>query len=225
MQLKMIVACINAEGAPDFHTCQVEVSEQQQKDGEHYLMAYENAKWNGFAEGMVAYESGDISRGKLADLAEWIGDVRQSAQESAAELKLERGSVLGSGNTLFLVSGRVPEDDDDTAYLIRAASEEDASAHFRAEVTEYESPEKLDALEKSHGTDCFINLCQKVGVFTEPDVNDRSVNALRDEGYAVVVFNPDELESADPTDVCDRLIELGWDVIDALSFEEDNASA
>lgn len=224
MELKMIVACINAAGLPDFHTCAISVTEEERSDGVHYQRAYSDACAKGFTEPMVAYESGDISRGKLADLADWIGDVSQSAQESAAELKLERGSVLGSGNTLFLVSGRVPEDDDDTAYLIRAASEEDASAHFRAEVTEYESASKLEALEKSHGTDCFINLCQKVGVFTEPDVNDRSVNALRDEGYAVVVFNPDELASADPTDVCDRLIELGWDVIGCLSSEEANPS-
>lgn len=40
---------------------------------------------------------------------------------------------------------------------------------------------------------------------------------LRDRGYAVVVFNLDELREANPCDVEDRLIEYGWDTIDWLS--------
>lgn len=43
---------------------------------------------------------------------------------------------------------------------------------------------------------------------------------IRRSGYAVVVFNDEELRGADPGLVEDRLIELGWDVIDALSTEE-----
>lgn len=35
-------------------------------------------------------------------------------------------------------------------------------------------------------------------------------------GYAVVAFNPEELEGADPDKVTNRLIELGWDVIQQL---------
>ena len=35
-------------------------------------------------------------------------------------------------------------------------------------------------------------------------------------GYAVVAFNPEELEGADPDKVTNRLIELGWDVIQGL---------
>lgn len=47
---------------------------------------------------------------------------------------------------------------------------------------------------------------------------------LRKMGYAVVAFTPEELRGADPDHVEDRLIELGWDVIDALGQypEEDN---
>lgn len=36
---------------------------------------------------------------------------------------------------------------------------------------------------------------------------------LRDNGYAVVLFHPKELEYTDPTDVEDRMTERGWDVI------------
>lgn len=37
---------------------------------------------------------------------------------------------------------------------------------------------------------------------------------LRNEGWAVVLFTPEELEDTAPTDVEDRMIERGWDVID-----------
>ena len=40
-------------------------------------------------------------------------------------------------------------------------------------------------------------------------------------GCAVVVFTEEELRGARPDLVQDRLIELGWDVIDVLSNEPD----
>lgn len=47
---------------------------------------------------------------------------------------------------------------------------------------------------------------------------------LRKMGYAVVAFTPDELRGADPDHVEDRLVELGWDVINSLAQypDEDN---
>jgi hypothetical protein len=45
---------------------------------------------------------------------------------------------------------------------------------------------------------------------------------LRKMGYAVVAFTPEELRGADPDHVEDRLIELGWDVIDNLATESYN---
>jgi hypothetical protein len=47
-------------------------------------------------------------------------------------------------------------------------------------------------------------------------VNSNTVEDLRDAGYCVVVFNPEELEGADPYKVSDFLIERGWDVIEAM---------
>jgi len=38
-------------------------------------------------------------------------------------------------------------------------------------------------------------------------------------GHAVVCFTPEELRGADPGHVQDRLVELGWDVIDTLATE------
>jgi len=46
--------------------------------------------------------------------------------------------------------------------------------------------------------------------------NHDSVEALRAAGFAVVIFNPEELSGALPDRVCDRLIETGWDVINIL---------
>ena len=42
---------------------------------------------------------------------------------------------------------------------------------------------------------------------------------LRKMGYAVVAFTPEELRGADPDHVEDRLVELGWDVIESLATE------
>ena len=39
---------------------------------------------------------------------------------------------------------------------------------------------------------------------------------LRDAGYAVVAFTPDELDGADPSTVEDLMIQRGWDAIDTF---------
>lgn len=43
-----------------------------------------------------------------------------------------------------------------------------------------------------------------------------AIQRLRDRGFAVVVFNPDELEGGEAEVVETRLVELGWDVIQGL---------
>ena len=45
---------------------------------------------------------------------------------------------------------------------------------------------------------------------------------LRKMGYAVVAFTPEELRGANSDHVEDRLIEIGWDVIDNLATESYN---
>ena len=40
-------------------------------------------------------------------------------------------------------------------------------------------------------------------------------------GCAVVVFTPEELRGANPYHVQDRLIELGWEVIEDIATEPD----
>ena len=45
---------------------------------------------------------------------------------------------------------------------------------------------------------------------------------MRERGFCVVVFTPDELDGADPDEVEDQLIERGWDVIELLRESEDD---
>ncbi len=44
---------------------------------------------------------------------------------------------------------------------------------------------------------------------------------LEELGCAVVIFTEEELRGARPDLVQDRLVELGWDVIDVLATESD----
>jgi hypothetical protein len=45
---------------------------------------------------------------------------------------------------------------------------------------------------------------------------------LKNQGYAVVLFSPEELEGAESDRVADRLVELGWDIISDLKPEADD---
>jgi len=42
------------------------------------------------------------------------------------------------------------------------------------------------------------------------------INDLRHEGYAIVIWTPDELEGASAKRLEERSIELGWDIISDL---------
>ncbi len=43
-----------------------------------------------------------------------------------------------------------------------------------------------------------------------------TIEQLRFLGYAVVVFSPEELAGADPSQVQEQMVSDGWDVIDSL---------
>jgi len=44
---------------------------------------------------------------------------------------------------------------------------------------------------------------------------------MRKRGFCLTVFTPEELQGANPDQVEDRLVELGWEVIDCLKEEDD----
>lgn len=47
-----------------------------------------------------------------------------------------------------------------------------------------------------------------------------TVGALRDLGYAVVVFSPEELDGCKPVDLEESLVSYAWEAIDALEKAE-----
>jgi hypothetical protein len=55
-------------------------------------------------------------------------------------------------------------------------------------------------------------------VMTERKVFDLCTK-MRHAGYAVICFTPGELRGSNPDHVEDRLVELGWEVIDILATE------
>lgn len=51
------------------------------------------------------------------------------------------------------------------------------------------------------------------------DLNEKQIDqvmALRAEGFAVIIWTPEELKAANPRRVEDRSVELGWEVIEDL---------
>ena len=49
-----------------------------------------------------------------------------------------------------------------------------------------------------------------------------AIQSLRDQGYAVVLFNPEELVGAPARKVEDRMCERGWEAIDYLTDDDDD---
>ena len=49
-----------------------------------------------------------------------------------------------------------------------------------------------------------------------------TIESLRDQGYAVVLFNPEELAGAPARKVEDRMCEVGWEAIDYLTADDNN---
>jgi hypothetical protein len=56
-------------------------------------------------------------------------------------------------------------------------------------------------------------------IFNMNNQQTKALRELRDQGYAIVVFNPEELGGAYADDVESRLVELGWEVIETLQEE------
>jgi len=72
---------------------------------------------------------------------------------------------LGSGALLWLLSGRIPGDDDDTPMLFLADTEEDAKAayvKYMHELADLDA-DGLKQLEADHGKTCYINVCDQIG--------------------------------------------------------------
>lgn len=61
MKIRMIVACTNDRGAPDFFCCIVQCDEDEYEAGAHYDRAKAAAKEDGYSGEMVAFDEYDQS--------------------------------------------------------------------------------------------------------------------------------------------------------------------
>lgn len=47
------------------------------------------------------------------------------------------------------------------------------------------------------------------------------IKKFREAGYALTIFSPEELRGASTRDFENRMVELGWEVVDSLATEID----
>lgn len=80
-------------------------------------------------------------------------------------LQLDPKQVIGAGSLIYLVSGRIPGDDDDTAYMVLADDDDEAREIFstRLQVDSCLSEEDVADLKAVHDSACFIITCDRVG--------------------------------------------------------------
>ncbi len=69
---KLVVLCTNSEGAPEFHTCSPQVTQEQIDTGEHYTLAKENAEYNGYIGPMIAFDKTDPAAKQLGEILAWL---------------------------------------------------------------------------------------------------------------------------------------------------------
>ncbi len=66
------VLCFNSLGEPELHSCAVEVTEQERRDGVHYDMAKENAMFNAYENPMIAFDGSDPAATHGVDTLAWL---------------------------------------------------------------------------------------------------------------------------------------------------------
>lgn len=77
--------------------------------------------------------------------------------------------ILGTGRFIYMVIGRIPGDDDDTAMLVAAADVGTADETFRAALLEEEAltDRELSMLKSQYGDTVYVTGCHLVGEFEE----------------------------------------------------------
>lgn len=78
--------------------------------------------------------------------------------------------VIDADGDLWLISGRVPFDDEDTTFLYLAKSAADVEEAFTAFLyQDADEPEVRKAdNEKAHGAAVYTNICQRVATKVQP---------------------------------------------------------
>jgi len=77
--------------------------------------------------------------------------------------------ITGNGRFIYIVIGRIPGDDDDTAMLVAAEDTSEASDTFRAALLEEEdlTDRELSMLKSQYGDTVYVTGCHVIGEFDE----------------------------------------------------------
>jgi hypothetical protein len=92
---------------------------------------------------------------------------------------------------LYLISGRVPGDDDDTAQLIPALNEDEAQKIFTADMTDAMDDDARASIIEQHGSAVFICTSIVVGEYTAlnmirvPEGTDWHLSTVHPGGYGL----------------------------------------
>ena len=70
-QERVVVACTNSNGEPDFYFCKVNCTDQQYENGEHYEVAKRAALDNDYDGQMVAYDDACYAGKNLMKMFHW----------------------------------------------------------------------------------------------------------------------------------------------------------
>ncbi|WP_018079315.1 hypothetical protein [Thiobacillus denitrificans] len=73
MKIKVFVLCKNASGEPIFHAVELEVTQAEYDNGEHYEKAIEDAEEEGYEPPFEAFDQNDPAAKELAGMARLMG--------------------------------------------------------------------------------------------------------------------------------------------------------
>lgn len=71
-RVKVVVVCKESDGAPAFHTVDLEVPEADYQAGKHYELAIENAEYNGYDGPMIAFDQNDFAAKQMGEVLAWL---------------------------------------------------------------------------------------------------------------------------------------------------------
>ena len=70
-KIRVTVACINANGEPDFYCCILKTSDEGIDNGYHYQVAKQHAADEDFENPMIAYDPTDTKHWDFITLFDW----------------------------------------------------------------------------------------------------------------------------------------------------------
>lgn len=95
MLFPVVVCTHQSDGAPAFHVCTPQVTQEQIDNGDHYDRAIANARDLGYEGGAVAFDLNDPAAGQVHSLAKMVREA-VSRKLALDILTLDGGTVLGN---------------------------------------------------------------------------------------------------------------------------------